>query len=312
MENLQNELGLPHQASHSICHLCPGNRTTHRWTDFRPESPWRASLYTDAQIRQFAWSNHILFRIPGCSVWCVSLDSMHIMDLGCICHAVGNLFFEMVTEGATNAPMREQKCNELWSKVQEVYAELDISHDNRIGFLTLSKFCNEKSPFPSYPCMTGFKARAIRYLVPVCCKLASQCEPTVHNQHRLMMFKKLQEACNLIDKHQHFMPQDDQKTFRSSLDAFVLHYSFLAKEAERLQKKQYSLVPKFHYVVHLPDQARFLSPKATRLYGSEDMVGRIAKLAHACLAGTAPHKVPKTLMQKYRLAMHLALNYEME
>ena len=72
---------------------------------------------------------------------------------------------------------------------------------------------------------------------------------------------------------------------------FLKHYTWLSNLALREGRTVFSVVPKFHYMCHLCQQARIINPRWTWCYGGEDFVGRISRLGHACLRGTASFKV---------------------
>ena len=86
-----------------------------------------------------------------------------------------------------------------------------------------------------------------------------------------------------------------------------MFYSKLSGKAQKEKKKLWSEVFKFHHFWHLAQQARYQNPRKFWTYMSEDFVGKISKLAHSLLHGTAPWKVPIKIAYKYRFAMHFWL-----
>ena len=48
-------------------------------------------------------------------------------------------------------------------------------------------------------------------------------------------------------------------------------------------------------------------PQVFWTYGSESFMGLMSHLANACLSGTPAHKVPETVLFKYRTFWHLLL-----
>jgi hypothetical protein len=95
--------------------------------------------------------------------------------------------------------------------------------------------------------------------------------------------------------------------FKKCTTTFLLEYNFLATKYMAVipYAPRYSVVPKFHYVVHLASQARCCNPRLVWAYGGEDFVGKMSKLAHSVLPGTSCFRVSSALMDKYRIAMHL-------
>jgi hypothetical protein len=104
-----------------------------------------------------------------------------------------------------------------------------------------------------------------------------------------------------------FLTDEQKSAFRKHMFSFRAHYAWLAFETAEAGRLGWSLVQKFHYCCHMPDQADYINPRVTWSYAGESMVGLIAALGHACLAGTPAHRVSVSLIAKYRIAMHLQL-----
>ncbi len=171
-----------------------------------------------------------------------------------------------------------------------------------------------KSPFSEYPCLSSTKMRQARYLVPVARRLAAlyPSGDRDHDAHRNICLHNLSGMCDLIDKHLLFMPLPEWRKFRDCTNAFLSHYSWLSKESIDKEVKLWSETPKFHFSAHLVDQARYLSPHASRLYGSESFIGVVCRLANACLSSTASHRLSEVLFSRYGIGMHLLLTYGVE
>jgi hypothetical protein len=95
---------------------------------------------------------------------------------------------------------------------------------------------------------------------------------------------------------------------KSACQKFLMEYTWLANQADLDDKNMYSVKPKHHYLVHLCEQAGTVNPRCTWCYGGEDLVGKISRLAHVCLYGTPNFKVASSLVEKYRVAMHLRIS----
>ena len=173
----------------------------------------------------------------------------------------------------------------------------------------LSYFSSPSSPFQNFPDLmhSAIKARQTRYLAPVALKLCKDYHNAAkqYSKHRLACLENLNIMYDLVDPHPVFLPTPHQAPYATAVDKFLLHYSACAKIAQNSGKLQWSMVPKHHCVAHLPAQSKMQSPRAFWAYGGEHMVGDIAELAASCLSGTPAHKMPSTLMLKYRVAVHL-------
>jgi len=64
-----------------------------------------------------------------------------------------------------------EKLARLFNTVLKFYAELGTDRSNQISNLAMGNFCNPKKKHTVYPCLSGIKARHVRYLVPVALQL---------------------------------------------------------------------------------------------------------------------------------------------
>ena len=244
-----------------------------------------------------------LMAVPGVSRYSFAIDTLHVMELGITSHALGNCLFLLRQEYPGT---RAQSVDALRARIQELYDEL--GSPSRFSRFDFGTFATPAAPHQNYPQLGGgIKARETRSLVPVVLRLCEERnDGSPKHLHRVLMLRALNRAYELIDASRTFLSEAARAEFREFLDWFLLHYSWLAKAAHQERRKLWSLVPKFHYAAHLPDQADFLSPRACWTYPGETMVGKISNLGHSCLAGTPSRKVSQSLMAKYRVAMHLS------
>ena len=71
---------------------------------------------------------------------------------------------------------------------------------------------------------------------------------------------------------------------------------------------KYHMVPKHHMCKHLAQNFKFLNPRYTGCFQSEDFVGKKSRLAHSCSFGVSKTKLSWKLLAKYRLMLHLVLH----
>ena len=150
------------------------------------------------------------------------------------------------------------------------------------------------------------KARQVRYLVPICKKLAAKYEKpgNTYTAHRAKCFHHLNDMYDIIDSSLPRLSEENKGKFEQSTMLFLLNYSKCAEICFHEGTLQWSIVPKHHLAAHLPLQAQYLSPRIFWAYGGEHMVGTVAALGQACLAGTPGHKVSLSLTEKFRIAWH--------
>jgi hypothetical protein len=146
-------------------------------------------------------------------------------------------------------------------------------------------------------------------LVPVARALSREFQTDdPHTQHRTEMMTHLAKLYDVVDASKTFAwCNEDQSTFTQSVEGFLAHYQWLAKNSTKNKFRRYNVVPKHHYMAHLPDQSRWLSPRHAWTYPGEATVGKVAALAQACLAGTPSHLVFRSVLLKYRVAFQLRL-----
>ena len=178
---------------------------------------------------------------------------------------------------------------------------------NRIKRLTLNSFCNAKSKFDNFPVLSGFKAKHIRWLVPCMAQILQEfvVEGKPYTKHRLLVLENLDAMYDCMDRCHLHMDEATAKQFKQYGDMALLNYARCSKLSISEGNLAWNTTPKFHWVAHMVEQAAFLNPKYVSTYSGGTMVGYQASLAHACLNGTAPHKVPEKVLWRFRLGFHL-------
>lgn len=305
MEYFQNELGLPHHACNEPCAWCECNKSDIPWNDFRDRAAWRSRIRTAQQHLEDPITDHCVMEIPGVNFFSLHLDVLHVLDLGVTSHAVGNLLWELCVDSLEgNRPEALTQLNKL---IVECYDKLSVPKGKRFPTLTYQHF---NASANTYPVLKHLKGRRIREFVPVALLLSERFrgDGREGRDHRYAMFQSLDLLYNIIDKPQLDMSRKDHDLFSDAVNRFLLHYSVLAKLAVQAKRFRYSLVPKHHYLAHLPEQAKFLAPRASWTYPSESFMGNVAALAQSCLRGTPSWAVSQTLMLKYRMGAHLRIS----
>jgi hypothetical protein len=252
-------------------------------------------------------------KIPGVVHEMFHFDAMHCLELGILGHVLANIMFTIIYEDLRHLS-RAEGLKQLWSKVLKNYMDLDIPAGSRISNLQLKHFCVEGKPHKNYPDLsTVVKARERRYLVSVFLNIAEEFKNANEAaEHRFQVMRYLHKMYTIIDDDEgdseFFHTAKKAEEFEDAIHKFLSHYAWLSKEAMKNCKFLWSIVPKFHFLIHLGQQARFLRSRRSWCYGSESMVGKIITLAAACLDGTSPHQLSISLCDKYRIAMHLSFH----
>ena len=77
------------------------------------------------------------------------------------------------------------------------------------------------------------------------------------------MYRLVHEAGMFFDK-------DTWVGFETASMEFLKTYQWLSQECSKADKKQYNIVPKFHYFYHLVQQSRDINPRFVWCYGGEN------------------------------------------
>ena len=304
-EWFQNEYKLKGSSMNECCFNCKADKSDIPFNDFRPDAKWRS---TTIKHRGTCPTEHLLSKIPGVVGETFAYDSLHILEEGVAAHALGNCFFDFVLKPGW-AGTQDAKLRQLFHKVLQQYQELGIDGSNRIARLTLANFCNPKSKFSNFPCLTGLKARQIRYLVPCVLEICrAEEEPTIaYTQHRRACLQHLEEMYQCMDTGLLHFDKDTIRKYQRSTNLCLQHYTKCCKICMGQNFMQWNIVHKHHLAAHMPAQAAFINPKYVTTYTGETMVGFMSSLAHACLNGTPPHLVPQKVCWRFRLALWFRL-----
>ncbi len=102
-----------------------------------------------------------------------------------------------------------------------------------------------------------------------------------------------------------FFPDHIAKDFLNMTDTFLLAYSWLATECDKRALLLFNVVPKLHWMWHLAFRSRYLNPRRVATFIDEDFVKHRKLVASKSVAGPQMHRVPASLLMKYRWGMTL-------
>lgn len=296
----QVELGLPHQGNmppKPACHRCQGCKIigNRNWFNFSEGSPWRRDIPRSPP------SEHCINSIDGFSGWSYLLDWLHTVDLGIAPHAIGNVMYDVVYNKLGHES-KSKACALLLGKMHEVPS----THGKRLERLSENDFTTHRRHLKQYPCLTHVKGAEVRNSIPGMLHVARHYnDGSDWSMHQVEMMQGLNDMYKVIHDASIVLTADEFSQLKKSTHLFLKHYTWLANKAAADERCMWSVVPKFHYLVHLIEDAAIVNPRFTWCYGGEDMVGRIARLCHMCLFGTPVQKLTLTSSQRYRVAMHV-------
>ena len=303
-EYLQNEFRLAGASRNKMCFNCDADKDSLPYNDFRVSAGWKKTIKKHEGATP---TTHLIKKIPGFNGHSFHYDTLHNLEEGVASHALANTMFDLCLKSEGLGGTQDQNVVSLYKKVLQQYHEQGIIASDRIRRLGMSNFCQPKSKYDHFPELTGYKARHIRYLVPVIMEIAKEFkkDDDEYSQHRFQCLFHLNGMYQCIDSSGMHMDANTWKLFKHHTDRTLLHYSRLSKITMQDGWLQWSTVPKFHLVAHMPDQAKYLNPRFVSTYAGETMIGHMSRCAHSCLNGTPAHLVPEKVLWRFRLGFHL-------
>lgn len=85
----------------------------------------------------------------------------------------------------------------------------------------------------------------------------------------------------------------------------LINYVSLNKEASDRGEQLFNLVPKVHYLAHLPDVAEVLNPRYVRNYAEESFVGTVARIYGGVRSTAHMGTTQAVVLTKYMIATQL-------
>ena len=316
-EHLAKDYRLPNHGADLCCMRCGVNKGSVPITEVGPNAKFMCHCYSPQQLAKNPLTDHPFLRIKGFSHFTWVYDPMHCKEIGCSSHSVANMFYDVVFKELRHMKNNPERLRKLNSLIMEAYEEMGVATENRINFaIDFKHFFTTHKEYPDLM-HSAIKARKTRYLVPVAFWLAKHFRDSeMHDEEhyaarRFFCLKNLNMLYDMEDAHRLFLPRDVAKQYMASTHKFLEHYLYLAKVSMECKKQigsfQWSFVPKFHFIIHIAEDAQYLSPRAFWAYRGESMVGIIASVAESCLHGMPAWRVSETLCTKYRVAKHLQL-----
>ena len=177
--------------------------------------------------------------------------------------------------------------------------------------LTLSMFCDEAAPQKGYPFLKGKGAEVKGLTVPllhVFRKFAKMfAGRAVLPAQSILVALQLQcDFQDLLDSSadEFVMPRADVDRLQVTIDLFLQEYTQLGTCADELGLLLWPMRPKFHWLWHLGQRARYISPRRAACFLDEDYLGKLKKVLAHCTPGLALHKVPAKFLARYRWGIH--------
>ena len=303
-------LFLPHDSCNSFCTFCPSHSDpadpARNWSNFRPDAIWKNELYTVAAWRALLGAElHWLFlRLPYLSMNNVDPDELHVFHLGTSKRLCGSVLWALCYLGLPKSA--SDNMNEIWLHIIESYRTHKI--DTQYSSLTLSTFCDPKSPRGDFPYLNG-KAAEIKDLILPLLECWEHFRPGYNfNLVRDLLRSQLTTQGILSGfSTELFLPLPEVDEIMAATDIFLARYSALANIADAEARLLWNMVPKFHYAWHWSRRAIYLNPRRSNCAIDEDFVGLVKTCVASCCSGTPIEEVPCKVMEKQEWAFHFTM-----
>jgi hypothetical protein len=242
---------------------------------------------------------HFIFEaFPFLSNQNVEPDELHVVHLGTSQCLLGSVLWLLVHRRLRGSPAENMA--KVWGQVSRFYTEARIP--TQYSTLHLSFFHDPKSPAGSYPRLKG-KGAEVKGLVPALrfcwSNYKSSSEEDQWVQECLDLQCSVQE---LVDSSAPlmFLAPGEARLLLALVERFLVLYSRLGRAADGRGDLLWAMVPKFHWLWHWAWRAQYLHPRRGACMTDEDFVGRLKEVAKACTHSTPLHRVPVSIVAKYR------------
>ena len=258
-------------------------------------------------------SEHGLGMHHRAAVHCV----LHLLDLGVTKHVLANAYWKLVYGGMVAGPTAKDRIDLVWGLVQEEYRK--TKENIQIHRPGLSSFCDPRSPHADYPLMKG-KGAEMRHLAPVTRIVWDRfARPDVpEDMHMSRVLQYLTQIYQVIDYKREdglpppVLPESVVLDLQRSIDRLLVHYSFLhdrAATAEAKARLLFNLVPKFHHLYHLGQEALYTNPRLGWTYSNEDWMSLIQRVGQAYRHGVPMSTRAGPMLRAWAVGQAVSLKY---
>jgi len=281
-------------------HMCPfcgahGSGVL-SWKDFSFDAPWRSTCRThgcflealeQSKRNNFSNSSECAFKYepllcsaPGFRWTMVKLDWMHAADLGVLVHVIGEVWWSLLVHLAgggarSQAVLRERGLVQLRIRLRQFYVLRKISNRLPLKRLTLRKIKVKGTA------KLKAKAAQAKELLPFTITLANEFRDRdgAVGERRCHMLLELEAMYNLASQHQ--VTHQDLMDWRANAAMFMYHYVSCG----------YKVYPKFHYLLHIPEQVEQSGAlRSFWVYAEESKNSQLKQLFSICSKGHGLHQ----------------------
>ena len=302
------------------CALCPCNSSLMPWTDFNPDTAaWIAHTYSAAQWLALNPARLPILTLPGVTAVNYVVDVMHAKHMGTDMYYRGSMLFIICFFVLPHTPSRN--CSMLWVMLKAAYAELGTP--SRFGPLKLSMFCSTDEPHDHQPCLKGIAADVKHIGLPLLL-IWDQCRgrfvdsAVLEGEDRanaVLLWQQIRlglrlsiDIDSILDDYVDCarLPPGVRGPFAATVFNFLRVFSALGQAVIFGQRRElFNITIKSHMLAHLALQSAYINPVFGSCYSGEDFMKRMKRLGQSCARGVTARDVPRKLLNKYLVALHL-------
>ena len=246
------------------------------WNDWGDGAAWLGTVWASHESWKAARGRvHPLFLLAGFSFFMFMADSLHIMELGVVHRALGNVFFHLCyTTGLLRGATPNERLDHLWCLILLGYERLRTPV--QLGNLKLPMFCKPDGPYSKQPELIGsIKAAESKHLAPVVRDLFSTVARagSAIDAHIHAMLHSLAMNYKCLEDKSVTLPLATQDQVKRSIWRVARHYEAAGAWARREGwTRRWGITNKFHMMLHLGIQAGWLNPRPSWTYIDEDFI----------------------------------------
>jgi hypothetical protein len=305
-EHHANFFGMAHWSMKDWCNSCDCNTTNRNGLVFRKRK-WSETAVVKKELSA-RYSPNPIFKVPGVTTASAEDDALHdLYTHGVLGILIGSSLHTMIYmegPGRQKVPPAARLAL-IWQKTKEICNDLEIT--NEMSQISLAHI---HTPDKAHSSKTYFKAKGhhTKVILPAIAKLCADADDgSAMNEHRNKALNAIVKFCKLLDVAP-VVPSDLEAAMAVEfMDEFLVESEWLNSWAEKQGNMLFNLVNKHHYCWHLSRKFKYLNPRVTWTFKTEDYVGKISTLGHNCAMGKSKLLVANVLCEKYRECEHLRL-----
>lgn len=234
----------------------------------------------------------------------MSYDFNHCSDKGFGPRLLGSLFHDLVynRELAPGRPIARQI---------EVLNELLVSFRQRhpdyvtAPYIYLKDFVDVSKPHSAFPYYNPGNMSRLRCTIPFGSELGHLfCTGDSYTDQRKWALFHASTLYDIVFRNGPGIGRDACSQLQQSCEAFLLHFNWLAQNAEGNNKLKWHVTMKNHYLWHICAEASSgISPRATMTYSGEDLVGAVADITEGTTKSVPLLKLGEKVLEKYLYGM---------